>query len=184
MAIKLDHIAILTTSLERCVGQLPAGFRHHGIEEQPAEGTREQYVSTQIEGGPALLFLEAVQPGPYQTALEKRGPGLHHLGCTTDSLDEAIERFSGLGLLLHPVSLTTYPKGGVWLCRPSVPYLIELYATPGEIGDTDVEILIDLPRGDAASDCCYQHVPGVLVRSSDDGAVKVSIDGRHVSIRP
>jgi len=184
VTIRLDHVAILTTSLETCAGQLPAGLVLHEIEEQPTEGTREQYVTTQAGDGPALLLLEAVLPGPYQTALEKRGPGLHHLGCTTDSLDEAIEHFSDFGLLLHPISLDTYPRGGVWLCRPGVPYLIELFAVPGEIKQSDVEIRIDVPQRVTSFDRCFEHIPGVLVRPSHDGMVRVAINGKHLLIRP
>jgi hypothetical protein len=184
MTIKLDHIAILTTSLEKCIDQLPVGFSPQEIEIQPAEGTREQYVSTLSADGPALLLLEPIQPGPYQTALEKRGPGLHHLGCTTDSLDEAVAHFSTTGLLLHPVSLKSYTRDTVWLCRPGVPYLIELYRVPSEIKQPEVEVLIELPRADSACEQCNQHVPGVVVRASDGSVVKVSIDARSVSIRP
>jgi hypothetical protein len=42
MIIKLDHIAILTTSLEKCIDQLPASVNPQAIEEQPTEGTSDE----------------------------------------------------------------------------------------------------------------------------------------------
>jgi len=184
MIIKLDHIAILTTSLEQCIDQLPIGFDPQEIEEQPAEGTREQYVFTQVEDSPTLLFLEPIQPGPYQTAMEKRGPGLHHLGCTTNSLDEAIGHLSNAGLLLHPISLKTYAEGVVWLCRPGVPYLIELVAIQNEVRQSQVEVLVELPKAATAAECFSQHIPDVLIRSSDKKTIEVSVKGQLISIRP
>ena len=184
MVIKLDHIAILTTSLEKCIDQLPASVYPQAIEEQPTEGTREQYVSVQVEDGPALLFLEAIQPGPYQTALEKRGPGLHHLGCTTDSIDEVIGHFSSSGLLLHPISLKTYAREAVWMCRPGVPYLIELYKLSSGISQSEVGVLIELPKTTSVAECCNQCIPGVVVRSSDERVIKIIMNEQSVLIRP
>src|SRR5689334_21090346 len=90
MIINLNHIAILTTSLERSVGRLPSSFSVQDMEEQHKEGTREQYVSGLMDHSIFLLFIEPVQEGPYQKALDKRGAGLHHLGLSTDHLGDAM----------------------------------------------------------------------------------------------
>jgi hypothetical protein len=86
MDIRIDHIAILTDSLERLSAQFPAHFVAQAIEEQPGEGAREQYVFLPTAGAPSLLLLQAIQAGPYPRAMDKRGPGLHHFGCTINCL--------------------------------------------------------------------------------------------------
>ena len=102
MILNLDHIAILTLNLSATASQLSEGLIPENPEQQPAEGTLEQYVCLPSDTAPALLLMQAVDDGPYRTALKKRGPGLHHLGFTTDSIDKAVQHFHRRGLLLHP----------------------------------------------------------------------------------
>ena len=49
--------------------------------------------------------------------------------------------------LLHPISLQTFTQGVVWLCRPGVPYLVELMQDghQGAIKHEDVTVI--LPAG-------------------------------------
>lgn len=46
-------------------------------EKWEGEGTLEIYIER--EKGNSLLLMEPIRAGAYQHALEKRGPGLHHL---------------------------------------------------------------------------------------------------------
>lgn len=181
MIIQLDHIAILTTSLEQSVKQLPSSFPPERIEEQPKEGTREQYVNWPAGAGPSLLFMQPIQDGPYQGALEKRGPGLHHLGCVTDHLDDAIEYFAKHGLLLHPISLTTYSKHTVWMCRPGIPFLLELYQSSGLISKNESEVLIDLPHSSIIMSS-VDFIPQTIVRAADISQIKISAGSQSVDI--
>ncbi|MBT9545813.1 MAG: hypothetical protein IV090_10530 [Candidatus Sericytochromatia bacterium] len=112
----------------------------------PAEGTMEQYVDIP-EGAPRLLFLQPIAEGPYARALKKRGPGLHHIGAKTASLQALIPRLSEQGLFLHPISIQTLTQGVAWLCRPGLPFLIEL--SEGEAfaeHKTGDAFELDLPR--------------------------------------
>lgn len=126
MRPNLDHIAIVTHSLRDTVAQFPSAFIRHAIEVHESEGTQEQYLTLPRSESPSVLVMEPVGDGPYARALAQRGPGLHHLGCVAADLDPAIDYLAEFGLLLHPISLKTYAQYVVWLCRPGVPFLLEL----------------------------------------------------------
>lgn len=178
MQLILDHIGILTPSIERSAGHFPPGFTLHDPELMPSEGTREQYATLDSKRGPSVLLLEAVQPGPYQRALEKRGPGLHHLGLATDSLELATAQLHSLGLLLHPDSLKTHAHGCVWLCRPGVPFLVELYK-PKELSAADyAPVRIDLPTGQPHSEPLPQLLPGLKIQVHDSEDLTLTVDGQ------
>lgn len=184
MLLTLDHIAILTTSLEQCAKQLPPAFTLYKVEEQPAEGTREQYAATGIDGQPMLLMLEPIAPGPYQRAMDKRGPGLHHLGCVTDSLDQGIAHFASRGLLLHPVSVKTYPRGVVWMCRPRVPFLIELAQTSAASDGAQTDVVISLPRQPTASSATSDFIPDVSIVFNDSSHLIIEIPDLNFTLNP
>lgn len=184
MLLKLDHLGILTTSLERCAAQIPGAFELDEVEEQPAEGTREQYAVGSKGGHPHLLLLEPVAPGPYRRAMEKRGPGLHHLGCRADALDPAIAHLAARGLLLHPLSLSTYAKGAVWMCRPGVPFLVELCQSnePGEGAGS--QVAISLPRSVGAIHVPPDLIPDVSVMEGSAPALRIESSGLEFTIDP
>lgn len=135
----VDHIAVLTSDLEGLSASLPAFCHKHPIESFPSEGTREQYIEL-AAGAPNLLLLQPIAPGPYARALSKRGPGLHHLGARTASLDAQIPNLSRLGLRLHPISIQTLKQGVAWLCRPGLPFLIELAESAPQAEMTPIEL--------------------------------------------
>jgi hypothetical protein len=74
-----------------------------------------------------LLIVEAIGIGPYQRAIEKRGPGLHHLALNVSDLEEFILSLSGSGWLLHPHSIASMKYKTAWLTRPGMPLLIEVH---------------------------------------------------------
>ena len=79
------------------------------------------------EASGRLLLLEAMGPGPYQSALERRGSGLHHIALRTADLPRFTQEIKGSGWYLHPESihsLTAYDT--LWLARPGVPFLVEV----------------------------------------------------------
>lgn len=126
MPLQTNHIAILVRDIDAITRTFPSFCVLHPKEDQEREGTREQYVDFGPAGSPSLLLVQAIADGPYARALQKRGPGLHHIGCVTTDLDVAVRHCGQHRLLLHPISLSTYQRWGVWLCRPGVPFLIEL----------------------------------------------------------
>lgn len=122
-----DHIGFLVEDLEAalevCVAlDLPAG----PIEEFPGEGTREVYLGRAGQAA-RLLLLQAIGPeGPYRRALEKRGPGLHHIAFHVPSA--AAFFVANPGWLLHPRSLTSLPETRTaWAARPGIGALLEVH---------------------------------------------------------
>lgn len=122
----VDHIAFLIRQLETMTGLLPEFCTAAPVECFPGEGTREQYVEVAGTKAPRLLLIQPTDQGPYLNAMKKRGPGLHHIGCFTGSIKEMLPHFTKHRLLLHPISIDTIQHGTVWLCRPELPFLIEL----------------------------------------------------------
>lgn len=74
-----------------------------------------------------LLLVEAISESPYTRALESRGPGLHHIGISVKNLEGYIDSLAGSGWLMLPQSILTIEKQTVWLCRPGIPTLLEIF---------------------------------------------------------
>ncbi len=127
MKTLLNHVAVLVESIESVLEKKLFQSGHLGeIEEFPAEGTRELYIGEGNQMG-KLLLMQANGPGPYQNALTKRGAGLHHIAIDVLNIDQYVESISGSGWLLHPKSFDFYRRiKQVWLCRPGIPFLIEV----------------------------------------------------------
>ncbi|MCB0421303.1 MAG: hypothetical protein KDD61_09915 [Bdellovibrionales bacterium] len=123
----LNHIAILVESIESVVGKIQVPKSHLGVlEEFPSEGTKEMYIGGSNQMG-RLLLMQAIGDGPYKRAMEKRGPGIHHIALDVLSIDSFVSNLSGSGWLLHPKSLEFYSNHrSVFLCRQNVPVLIEV----------------------------------------------------------
>jgi len=95
-------------------------------EKWDGEGTLEIYVGDKTQRS-LLLLMEPIKTGAYSRAMEKRGPGLHHVAIDVLDLEIFIERISGSGWLLHPKSLHTIKKmGTAYLARPGTPLLVEV----------------------------------------------------------
>ncbi|MFK7802572.1 MAG: hypothetical protein AB8G95_13140 [Anaerolineae bacterium] len=182
MILNFDHIAILATDIKGVASTLPAWLTCHELEKHSAEGTLEQYVTSPSESDPSLLLLQPIQDGPYATALKKRGSGLHHLACSTDSIDDAVSHFAGQGLLLHPISLKTYPKRVVWMCRPGIPFLIELFESKGVSQLTQLQTQLQLPASQVG-DCDPIHfIPNTVVTAGPSKDIELQIGDKSFNI--
>lgn len=122
-----SHVAILVPSVRKAAVHLQQFDFQIGPEEiWDGEGTKEIYVER--EKNNSLLLMEAVKPGAYRRALEKRGPGLHHLAIDVLNLESYIESLAGSGWLLHPMSVKTMKQSQTaYLARPGFPGLIEVH---------------------------------------------------------
>ena len=120
-----SHVALLVLSARKAANYLKQFDFKIGYENRfEGEGTLEIY----IEHGKnnSLLLMEAIGAGPYQRALEKRGPGFHHLAIDVQNIESFIDSISGSGWLLHPRSFKTIKHQTVYLARPGFPFLIEV----------------------------------------------------------
>ena len=124
--IQPSHVAILVPSAKKAAEFLQQfNFKIGSEEIWEGEGTKEIYVER--DKGNALLLMEPFKTGAYQRALDKRGPGLHHLAIDVLNLESYIESLSGTGWLLHPRSLKTIKQvQTAYLARPGFPGLIEV----------------------------------------------------------
>ena len=128
MRAHLDHISFLVKDLDsfilkKEIAQFPMG----PIESFEDEGTKEVYIGPEGLAG-KLLIMQAIGPGPYQRALEKRGAGLHHIAVSVPSTEEYIQSLVGSGWYIHPASLPLFTHSKcLFLARPKTPFLIEVF---------------------------------------------------------
>ena len=124
MESSLSHVAILVPSVRKSADLLAKHSFEIG-EEEDFEETKEIYV----QGGAhnPLLLMEAKEIGSYRKALEKRGPGVHHIAIDVTNLESYLKSLSGSGWLLHLNSLHTVKHmNTAYLARPGFPALIEV----------------------------------------------------------
>ena len=141
----LDHIAVLTTEIEafRSLNQLRSP---EPVEVFDDSGSREQYIDGDAVGG-RLLLMQAHGPGPYQRALSKRGPGLHHLGVAVSDLAGALPAWRDRGWQVHPRSGDVVaPDAGAFLFQRGVPTLIELFVGLTDLTDLASEVALPADR--------------------------------------
>ncbi len=121
-----NHVAVLVPSVKKAAEYLKQfDFKIGKEEEWEGEGTKEIYV--ELGRVNSLLLMEPIKPGAYQRALEKRGPGLHHLAIDVLNLESFLEAIALSGWLLHPTSLKTMKQTKTaYLARPGFPALIEV----------------------------------------------------------
>ncbi|MFZ5675330.1 MAG: hypothetical protein ACOZAM_20430 [Pseudomonadota bacterium] len=119
-----SHVAILVPSVLKAADNLRQ-FDFEIGEEDVFPETREIYV----QGGErnALLLMEAREAGSYRRALQKRGPGIHHLAIDVLDLEGFLSSIAGSGWFLHLNSLQTMKEfRTAYLARPGFPALIEV----------------------------------------------------------
>ena len=181
MKIHLHHIAVLTQSLPEVERSLPQELDRLDVGHFPKEGTKEQYIDLAASGRPSLLLIEAVGDGPYREALRKRGAGLHHLGFVADHLTEAADHFARQRLLLHPTTLKTLEQGVIWMCRPGVPFLVEISGVEGleEPGPPPITLAIPGLGVDR-----IDWAPDLSLRRSDDASIRISTGTVSFQIAP
>jgi len=122
---KLSHVALLVPSARKASNYLKQfDFKIENEQFFETVGTLEIYVER--DKGNSLLLMEAIAEGPYKQALNKRGPGLHHIAIDVESIELFIKSITGSGWLLQLQSLTTIKHQTVYLARPGFPCLIEV----------------------------------------------------------
>jgi len=172
----LDHVALLVRSLEQTLERLAeTGLAVGEIESFPSEGTREVYLGQDLPG--RLLLLEATGPGPYQRALEKRGPGLHHVAIEVPDL----EAFAAdpRGWLLHPHSLENQERAStLWFARPGVGTLLEV--TRGEAREAAPQVEVGVSLADASLEELLDLAPGVQAAGS--GGSWLAVGGQRLEL--
>ncbi len=124
----LNHVALLVPSIEKSAAYLRGfPFIIGPSEKWDGEGTVEIYVGDADSQMGRMLLMEPIKEGAYTRAMQKRGPGLHHIAIDVLNIEHFIDELSGSGWLLHPKSIKTLKQTQTaWLSRPGIPALIEV----------------------------------------------------------
>ena len=169
-AFHMDHVAILTASIEETAAGLGIQVEPAAVEEFPSEGTRELYVGD-ADAPARLLLMQPIGAGPYADALAKRGSGLHHVAFGHPDPEGLAESISGSGWLVHPSSIRLMRDAGqIWLCRPGVHTLIEVNEGVRQYGGTPVVQRVSI----ATMDGLQSLIRALPIRGLDATAGKIT----------
>ncbi|HHO54545.1 MAG TPA: VOC family protein [Deltaproteobacteria bacterium] len=135
MILSLDHVAIvvpeLSEALERFTRDLGIALDH--VEDVVAAQTRTAFLP--VAGPTTIELITPLQgEGPLVRALERRGPGLHHLCFCTDDLDGDVARLRQRGWRFTTEAPTPGAHGTQVMFihpRSTGGVLIELAQRPG-----------------------------------------------------
>lgn len=99
MITHLDHIAIAVPGLEDAIRRWSAelGLALDGTEDVPSQKTRTAFLQLPASASHVELVTPLGGEGPIADAIDKRGPGLHHLCFRSDDLDADVARLRALG---------------------------------------------------------------------------------------
>ncbi len=146
IASHLDHVALLVQSVDAAARNARPLGEPQARQEFPEEGTAEIYIGASTDTS-RLLLMEPIQAGSYRRALEKRGPGLHHLGLLVPDVEAYVAALAGSGWMLLPQSLATVKKTRTaWLARPGTGFLVEAHERPVPEAKTPLLCRLELPH--------------------------------------
>jgi methylmalonyl-CoA/ethylmalonyl-CoA epimerase len=94
----IDHVGIAVESLEEAMPFYRdcLGLPFLGIEEVPSQMVRVAMFGV---GESRIELLEPTSPeSPIARAMEKRGPGVHHIAYSVDSAARQVESLKGMGV--------------------------------------------------------------------------------------
>jgi len=127
---RLDHVAFVVTDLTKTMSYFkPMGFSLSTPRELPQEGTREVYVGEEGRSG-RILLLQPIGVGPYERALAKRGPGLHHIGLSTTSIAAVGKSALSSAWKEHRHSAEQEVTSTRWYSKPGIQTLLEVFEAP------------------------------------------------------
>ncbi len=98
--VKIDHLAIATTGIDDTKGVWSDIL---GLEFEGAETVEEQKVTTAFfpVGESEIELLESTDPeGPVAKFVEKKGPGIHHIGFQVENIEAALAELKEKGVKL------------------------------------------------------------------------------------
>ncbi|MEY3019273.1 MAG: hypothetical protein RLZZ272_257 [Actinomycetota bacterium] len=107
---RIDQIAIAVTDLDDALELFARAFgiTARSRERIESDGVEEAMLDV---GGVAIQLLQATrEDSPVARFVERRGPGLHHLGLAVTDLDDALSHLRGEGIEL--IDEVPRPGGG------------------------------------------------------------------------
>ena len=177
-----SHIAFLVPSVDKSAIYLNSlNIQSNPPEILKSEGTKEIYFGSYKKNSGLLLLVEAITEGPYQRALTKRGPSLHHIGLIVQDLKKFVIKAQQAGWKLHPVSQQSIEHSETaWFFLEGVPTLIEVYEN-NEISTQPVQVTkVELPIKTSQIQLFEEIGLGGIVSSIADG-IHITVDGKRLS---
>lgn len=174
----LDHVALLAADLQTAKGALGnMGFPFQPEEEFASEGTRECYFGEPARSA-RILLLQAIMEGPYLRTLQKRGPGLHHVGIIVASLERFLHSLPGTGWSIHPATSPQQKSAGTaYLFSKNVPLILEVHERPPvrpSILAPMVQMLRVKVSHEIASSVSNMGIPELEWTTADETAIQLS----------
>lgn len=125
----VNHVALVLPDVEFAANELKKyNFKVGEIDLFESMGTKEIYIES--DKSASLLLMQPTKDGSYQRALNKRGPGIHHIAIDVLNLDQFITDLPQTGWSLHSNSAKSIKDLQVaWLFKPGFPSLIEVSET-------------------------------------------------------
>ena len=177
-----SHIAFLVPSVEESAIYLNSlNIQSNPPEIFKSEGTKEIYFGSYEKKSGLLLLVEAIAEGPYQRALTKRGPSLHHIGLIVQDLKKFVIKAQQAGWKLHPVSQHSIEHSETaWFFLEGVATLIEVYEN-NEISTQPVQVTkVELPIKASQIQLFVAIGLGGIVSSSAD-EIYITVDRKRLS---
>ena len=99
MLKKIDHIGVAVSNLDEALKFYKAvGVEPSHIEEVPSQKVKTAFLTV---GDVHIELLEPTSPeSPIAKALEKRGPGMHHIAYEVSDINSALAALKGNGIAL------------------------------------------------------------------------------------
>ena len=124
LQISPSHVAVLVPSVDTAAKKLQKLNFEIGTKEEFQE-TFEIYIHGERRN--SLLLMEAKSSGSYRKAIEKRGPGLHHVAIDVLDLKSFLNSIAESGWFLHLNSIKTIEDyKTAYLVRSGFPAIIEV----------------------------------------------------------
>lgn len=179
----LNHVALLVPNVLKAAEYLrPFGFKIGPAEKWEGEGTLEIYVGDPSSEMGRLLLMEPVKEGAYTRAMEKRGPGLHHIAIDVLDLESFIDQISGSGWLLHPKSLKTIKQTQTaYLARPGIPTLIEIQQRESLCDSAPFVSELHIPNLSEKTEKMFRGLGLTQICPSKNDNLIITIQGRSIS---
>ena len=178
----LNHVAVLVHSVDRAAKVLASHGLHVGPKEEwDGEGTAEIYAGEKHLAA-KLLLMEPIKPGAYARAMEKRGPGLHHVAVDVFDLEGFVTGLSGSGWYLHPKSVLTIRKTQTaWLARPGTGMLIEVQQRQDLAGASPFISRLELPLTEREQGM-VAALGDIQLRPSEDNATWLVVGEHRINL--
>ena len=180
MNSSFSHVALLLPSVEASAAFLRAqGIETEAPEAFDSEGTKEIYVGSYAKQSGLLLLLEPISPGPYERAMTKRGPSLHHIAIDVHDVEGFSLMAQKQGWKLHAASEKTMAYQTVWLFLKGVPTLIEVHQKKELSSKPKKVSKIEIPIQEEQVELFEAIGLGGLI--SRTAELHLTIDGRRLS---